>query len=48
MTDQITGERVRRSVTVPLEPERAFELFVNEFSDWWPWESHHVGERPPL
>jgi uncharacterized protein YndB with AHSA1/START domain len=47
MTDQATGETVQQSVTVPLEPERAFELFVDEFSDWWPWESHHVGERPP-
>ena len=47
MTDQTTGERVRRYVTVPLEPERAFELFVDEFSDWWPKATHHVGERAP-
>ena len=45
MTGQATSDRVRRSVTVPLKPERAFELFVDEFGAWWPKQSHHVGER---
>jgi uncharacterized protein YndB with AHSA1/START domain len=45
MTGQATSDRVRQSVTVPLKPERAFELFVDEFGAWWPKQSHHVGER---
>jgi uncharacterized protein YndB with AHSA1/START domain len=45
MTSQATSDSVRQSVTVPLKPERAFELFVDEFGAWWPGESHHVGER---
>ena len=46
MTEQAMTEAVRHSVTVPLPPERAFELFVDEFSAWWPKDSHHVGEHP--
>jgi uncharacterized protein YndB with AHSA1/START domain len=46
MTDQTTAAGVRRSVTVPLERERAFELFVDDFGEWWPKDSHHVSERP--
>jgi uncharacterized protein YndB with AHSA1/START domain len=33
---------VRHSVTVPIEPAAAFELFAERFSDWWPHESHHI------
>jgi uncharacterized protein YndB with AHSA1/START domain len=44
MTEQATTDAVRQSVTVPLSPERAFELFVDEFGAWWPKDSHHVGE----
>jgi uncharacterized protein YndB with AHSA1/START domain len=45
MTEQATTEAVRKSVTVPLSRESAFELFVDEFADWWPLSSHHIGER---
>jgi len=31
MTDSII-----KTVTVPLSPERAFRLFTEEISDWWP------------
>ncbi len=31
MTDPIV-----KSVTVPLPPDRAFRLFTEEMSDWWP------------
>jgi uncharacterized protein YndB with AHSA1/START domain len=34
---------VRRSVTVPLVPERAFRLFAGRMSSWWPPE-HHIGD----
>ena len=46
MTENATLEAVRQSVTVPLPRERAFGLFVDDFSDWWPLSSHHIGERP--
>lgn len=46
MTENVTLDAVRQSVTVPLSQERAFGLFVDEFSDWWPLSSHHIGERP--
>ncbi|WP_309115839.1 SRPBCC family protein [Saccharothrix sp.] len=35
---------VRRSVTVRATPDRAFEVFVTKFADWWPLSSHHIGE----
>jgi hypothetical protein len=37
---------VRHSVTVPLAPEAAFELFAERFGDWWPKDSHHISDTP--
>jgi uncharacterized protein YndB with AHSA1/START domain len=37
-------EPVRKSVTVPASPERAFELFTAHLQDWWPLRTHSVGE----
>ncbi|MFI9818139.1 SRPBCC family protein [Saccharothrix variisporea] len=34
---------VRRSVTVAATPDRAFEVFVAKFGDWWPLSTHHIG-----
>jgi uncharacterized protein YndB with AHSA1/START domain len=34
---------VRKSVTVPATPDRAFELFTARFGDWWPLATHSVG-----
>lgn len=34
---------VRKSVTVPATPDRAFELFTVGFGDWWPLATHSVG-----
>ena len=31
---------IRRSVTVGLDPERAFRLFTEEMGSWWPVEMH--------
>lgn len=45
MTEQTATQAVRKSVTVPLSRERAFELFVEDFGDWWPLDSHHIGEH---
>jgi uncharacterized protein YndB with AHSA1/START domain len=46
MTDQATTG-VQQSVTVPLAPERAFELFVDEFQSWWPNEGTHSLSKAP-
>jgi uncharacterized protein YndB with AHSA1/START domain len=45
MTER-TIEAVRHSVTVPLTREQAFGLFVDQFSSWWPRESHHISKAP--
>jgi uncharacterized protein YndB with AHSA1/START domain len=36
-------EPVRKTVTVPATPERAFELFTAGFHEWWPLPTHSVG-----
>jgi uncharacterized protein YndB with AHSA1/START domain len=40
MTDQVL-DAVRRSVTVALAPERAFELFTDRMGEWWPHAGSH-------
>ena len=44
MTEQATANAVRLSVTVPIEPERAFRLFTEEIGTWWPKDSHTLLE----
>ena len=34
---------IRKTVTVPITPERAFELFTARLGEWWPLASHSVG-----
>jgi hypothetical protein len=34
---------VRKSVTVPAAPQRAFELFTAHIHEWWPLATHSVG-----
>jgi uncharacterized protein YndB with AHSA1/START domain len=34
---------VRKTVTVPIPPQRAFELFTARFGEWWPLATHSVG-----
>ena len=36
-------EPVRKSVTVPATPQRAFELFTAHMQEWWPLRTHSVG-----
>ena len=36
-------EPVRKAVTVPAAPQRAFELFTAHIQEWWPLETHSVG-----
>jgi uncharacterized protein YndB with AHSA1/START domain len=38
-------EPVRKSVTVPTGPQRAFELFTAHIQEWWPLRTHSVGEQ---
>jgi hypothetical protein len=33
---------IRRSVDVPLPPARAFMLFTERTSTWWPFATHSV------
>jgi uncharacterized protein YndB with AHSA1/START domain len=35
---------LRKVVTVPTNPERAFELFTAYINDWWPLATHSIGE----
>jgi uncharacterized protein YndB with AHSA1/START domain len=36
-------EPVRKTVTVPAAPQRAFELFTAHIQEWWPLRTHSVG-----
>ena len=33
---------------MPISRESAFDLFVHGFAEWWPLQSHHIGERPAV
>ena len=39
-----SAEPVRKSVTVPATPQRAFDLFTAHMHEWWPLATHSVGE----
>jgi len=41
---QTAIEPVRVSVSVRCPVERAFEVFTEEASEWWPFEGHSIGE----
>lgn len=34
---------IRRELTVPADPERAFAVFTSEIASWWPMATHSVG-----
>jgi len=34
---------VRKSVVVPVDQARAFDLFTARFGEWWPLATHSVG-----
>ena len=48
MTEQISADVVRSSVTVEGPPERAFALFTDGISTWWPLQTHTVGAEPAI
>ena len=41
--DLISVEPIRKTVTVPTAPQRAFELFTAHIQEWWPLRTHSVG-----
>lgn len=41
-----TPDVVRRTITVPVSPERAFEVFAEQFGSWFPKE-YHIGSAEP-
>jgi uncharacterized protein YndB with AHSA1/START domain len=41
---QTAIEPVRVAVTVRCTLERAFQVFTEEASEWWPFEGHSIGE----
>ena len=44
MSGNLTSvEPVRKTVTVPAAPQRAFELFTAHIQEWWPLRIHSVG-----
>jgi uncharacterized protein YndB with AHSA1/START domain len=44
MTDEkVPVPPVHKSVTVPIVPEKAFALFINEIGTWWPLATNSVG-----
>ena len=45
MTSEIaeTLTPLRKTVVVPVEPARAFELFTADIDKWWPLVTHSVG-----
>jgi hypothetical protein len=44
MTMQHAVAPVSTSITVAVPQARAFEFFTAGFNDWWPMDSHHIGE----
>jgi uncharacterized protein YndB with AHSA1/START domain len=43
---QARGLAVRRSVVVQTSPERAFYVFTEGMTSWWPTDSYSIGDRP--
>ena len=41
--DAVAVGTVHKSITVPLAPQRAFDLFTTEVGTWWPLPTHSVG-----
>jgi uncharacterized protein YndB with AHSA1/START domain len=43
--EQATLNSIRKSITVDVPQERAFEVFTRGFASWWPLDSHHIAEK---
>jgi uncharacterized protein YndB with AHSA1/START domain len=47
MTSMETLQPVQISVVVNVLPERAWEAFTTEMTDWWPVEHHSISDPQP-
>lgn len=47
MTEQAESIAVSKVVTVNAPPERAFDVFTEGISRWWPLSTHHIGSQAP-
>lgn len=45
MSHTITPAAIRKSLNVPANPDRAFQIFTEGFGSWWP-KTHHIGASP--
>jgi uncharacterized protein YndB with AHSA1/START domain len=45
MSQTIKPAPVRKTVTVRVSAERAFQVFTEGFDRWWP-RTHHIGKTP--
>jgi uncharacterized protein YndB with AHSA1/START domain len=43
--EQATANSIRKSITVDVPQERAFEVFTSGFASWWPLDTHHIAEK---
>lgn len=44
MTEHATELELRKTVTVPIAAEEAFDLFTSGIATWWPLRTHSVEE----
>jgi uncharacterized protein YndB with AHSA1/START domain len=45
---QTAGVAVRQSVVVDAPQDRAFAVFTEGMTSWWPLDSHTIGEKPAV
>jgi uncharacterized protein YndB with AHSA1/START domain len=45
MTEVTTIAPVRKTLTVDVSPERAFEVFTAEVGTWWPTKTHSIHQE---
>jgi len=46
IAEQATGIAVRKTIVVEAPAERAFSVFTEGMTTWWPLETHHIGKVP--
>lgn len=44
LAEEVRVEPVVKSLRLALSPEAAFELFTTRIAEWWPLDTHSVGE----
>src|ERR1700760_290791 len=44
---QATETTITAAVTVDAAPDRAFSVFTDGMSAWWPLDTHHIGQATP-